>query len=68
MFFRKLMLKMTIDFEHYLKVKLINDSQNNEADDGYLVVQKFLETHSKLRDSLTNNNTILFYNRTIFDK
>lgn len=68
MFFRKLMLKMTIDFEHYLKVKLINDSQNNEADDGYLVVQKFLETHSKLRDSLNSNSTILFYNRAVFDK
>jgi hypothetical protein len=31
MFFRKLILKMTIDFEHYLKVKIINDSQENPA-------------------------------------
>ena len=46
MFLRKLLLKMTIDLEHYLKVKLVNTCQNNPADDGYEVVQKFLETDS----------------------
>ena len=43
MFLRKLLLKMTIDLEHYLKVKLVNDCQNNPADNGYEVVEKFLE-------------------------
>ena len=38
MFLRKLLLKMTIDLEHYLKVKLVNDCQNNPVDDGYEVV------------------------------
>ena len=33
MFLRKLLLKMTIDLEHYLKVKLVNDCQNNPAED-----------------------------------
>ncbi len=69
MFFRKLILKMTIDFEHYLKVKIINDSQNNPADDGYLVVEKFLETHNRIRNSIENlNNTTTFYNRQVFEK
>ena len=50
MFLRKLLLKMTIDLEHYLKVKLINECQNNPADDGYEVVEKFLESHLKIKD------------------
>ena len=49
MFLRKLILKMTLDFEHYLKVKIINDSQENPADDGYAVVESFLETHNRVR-------------------
>jgi hypothetical protein len=69
MFFRKLILKMTIDFEHYLKVKIINDSQENPADDGYLVVKKFLETHERVRSSIENlNSNTTFYNRHVFDK
>jgi len=69
MFFRKLMLKMTIDFEHYLKVKLINDSQENTADDGYLVVKKFLESKPKLKSAMENvsYSALTFYNRSIFD-
>lgn len=47
MFLRKLLLKMTIDLEHYLKVKLVNDCQNNPADDGYEVVQAFLQKVQK---------------------
>ena len=31
MFLRKLILKMTLDFEHYLKVKIINDSQEKPS-------------------------------------
>lgn len=70
MFFRKLMLKMTIDFEHYLKVNLINESQNNSDDDGYLVVTKFMETHNRTKTAIENigNSNILFYNRTPFNK
>lgn len=69
MFFRKLMLKMTIDFEHYLKVKLINDSQKNTADDGYLVVEKFLESKPKVKSAMesVSYSTLTFYNRSIFD-
>ena len=68
MFFRKLILKMTIDFEHCLKVKIINDCQENPKDDGYFVVQKFLEKNNRLRTSIENYSTTSnFYNRQIFD-
>ena len=69
MFLRKLILKMTLDFEHYLKVKIINDSQENPADDGYAVVESFLETHNRVRHLIENlNNSSYFYNRQVFDK
>ena len=69
MFLRKLILKMTLDFEHYLKVKIINDSQENPSDDGYAVVENFLETHNRVRHLIENlNNSSNFYNRQVFDK
>ncbi len=70
MFFRKLILKMTIDFEHYLKVSLINECQSNDADDGYLVVNKFLEKNKKIQTILENlnYNNIVFYNKNSFLK
>ena len=69
MFLRKLILKMTLDFEHYLKVKLINDSQENSADDGYSVVESFMKTHNRIRHLIENLSTSSnFYNRQIFEK
>ena len=69
MFLRKLILKMTLDLEHYLKVKIINDSQENPSDDGYTVVENFLETHNRVRHLIENlNNSSYFYNRQVFDK
>lgn len=69
MFLRKLILKMTLDFEHYLKVKIINHSQENPADDGYAVVESFLESHNRVRHLIENlNNSSYFYNRQVFDK
>lgn len=69
MFLRKLILKMTLDFEHYLKVKIINDSQENHSDDGYAVVESFLETHNRVRHLIENlNNSLNFYNCQVFEK
>ena len=69
MFLRKLILKMTLDFENYLKVKIINDSQENSADDGYSVVESFLETHNRIRNIIENlSNSTNFYNRQVFEK
>ncbi|MGN0739968.1 MAG: Abi family protein [Treponema sp.] len=68
MFLRKLLLKMTIDLEHYLKVKLVNTCQNNLADDGYEVVQKFLASHSKIKDNILQNNRAISYGENTFEK
>lgn len=67
MFFRKLLLKMTIDLEHYLKVKLVNTCQNNSTDDGYEVVQKFLEKHPKIKENMQNYRAVS-YGENTFEK
>lgn len=68
MFLRKILLKMTIDLEHYLKVKLVNDCQNNPADDGYEVVEKFLEGHLKLKEEIAKVNKNTSYGENSFEK
>lgn len=59
---------MTIDLEHYLKVKLVNDCQNNSADDGYEVVEKFLESHPKVRESILTGSKLAGYGGNNYDK
>lgn len=68
MFLRKLLFKMTIDLEHYLKVKLVNECQNNPADDGYEVVEKFLESHNRIKESIIQFAQIPGYGGTSFRK
>ena len=38
---RYLIIQMTLDIEHYLKVKLLNAIENNPAEDGYSIIQEF---------------------------
>lgn len=68
MFFRKLILKMTIDLEHYLKVNLVNECQSNSKDDGYEVVQRFLDSHVKIREGITAGAKLAGYSGISFDK
>lgn len=67
MYLRKILLKMTIDLEHALKVKLVNDCQNNEADDGYEVVEEFFQSHPKIKDSIVQFPRITNYGNS-FEK
>ena len=40
---RLLLFKMIIDIEHYLKIKILNTIENIEYDDGYRIVNLYLE-------------------------
>ena len=51
MHFRKLILSMVLNVEHFLKVKLNNDISNNASENGYSIVEKFF--------SDSNNSYIL---------
>lgn len=54
MYLRKLLFKMSIDIEHYLKVRLVNECQENSADDGYAVVSAFFRKCPEVKKSLRN--------------
>ena len=68
MFLRKFLLKMTIDLEHYLKVKLVNDCQHNPADDGYEVVESFLKKYPEIKQSIHKNTNLSGYGGNSFEK
>ena len=44
-YIRKVILDLSLDVEHYLKVRLMNDLSNNSEEDGYNIVKLFLEYH-----------------------
>ncbi len=68
MFLRKLLFKMTVDLEHYLKVKLVNDCQTNPADDGYEVVENFLRGHESVRAYIRQFAGGNFYGANMFSE
>lgn len=45
MHFRKLVVKMCLDIEHFLKVRLMYDISNHPEEDGYNIVNRFLDGH-----------------------
>ena len=45
MYFRRIVLKMTLDIEHFLKTQLLRDFQYNPDEDGYSIVRDFLNQY-----------------------
>ena len=43
MYLRRIIMTMSLDIEHFLKVKLINDITNNKNENAYNIVHKYLE-------------------------
>lgn len=62
MYLRKLLFKMSVDSEHYFKVHLVNECQNNEADDGYAVASAFLEQNPHAKEEYQNQGENYTYN------
>lgn len=44
-YIRKIILELSLDVEHYLKVRLMNDLCGNSKEDGYHIVKLFLQYH-----------------------
>lgn len=52
MYLREMVMAITLDIEHYLKLQLLKDISSNEKEDGYAIVNKFLEMQPRIRDSI----------------
>lgn len=69
---RRILLKMTIDIEHRLKINLLKTFNQNQTDDGYQIVQDFFQHNQHLLDNLENKrpktNKQFSYNSQIIDK
>ena len=71
---RLLLFKMIIDIEHYLKIRILNTIENIDAEDGYNIVNLYLEkdyndlkfpkrVHDSIRKKVSNE-----YYKKIFSK
>ena len=71
---RLVLFKMIIDIEHYLKIRILNLIENIDAEDGYRIVNMYLEkdfndekfpkkVHKSIRNKVTNE-----YYQKIFTK
>lgn len=48
MHLRNILIKMCIDIEHAIKVRLIEDLENNNSSDGYDIVNSFLDNNKNI--------------------
>lgn len=55
MYFRKIIMQMCLDIEHFLKVRLMYDISNNSNEDGYNIVNKYLDGRYNILNDLFKN-------------
>lgn len=58
MHFRKIIIKMTLDIEHFAKTKLVKDCSENELEDGYSIVREFLDKYKYIEKSISDKYNI----------
>lgn len=54
MYLREYIIKLSLDTEHSLKVKFINDLTNNDLEDGYNIVNQFLIKYPYITQNIEN--------------
>lgn len=61
MYFRRIVIKMTLDIEHFLKTQLLRDFSENDNEDGYDIVydlfRRYPYVEEKLRKKETDRNS-----------
>jgi len=52
MYLREVVLALSLDVEHYLKVRLLKDISGNDKEDGYSIVREFLDMQPAVEESI----------------
>lgn len=60
MYLRQILLKMCIDIEHALKVALLTDIENNDAENGYDIVNEFLDKNPNIEINIAYKSKAIF--------
>lgn len=56
MYFRKIILRIALDIEHYLKTQLLRDFSCNNKEDGYGITNELYSRYSYIKDNIKNKN------------
>lgn len=65
MYLRKEILSITLDIEHYLKVRLLKDVSNNPDEDGYNIVQSFFKGNPEVKEKTIQKTKNSYCSRLI---
>lgn len=60
MYLRSYLLKMSVDFEHALKVNLLSKIESNDKENGYDIVDAFLDKYPFVKQNLAKKSTAVF--------
>lgn len=52
MYFRRIILKMTLDIEHFLKAQLLRDFHTNDTEDGYSIIDEFFREYPYIENNI----------------
>ena len=52
MYLREYIIKLSLDTEHFLKVKLINDLTNNDKEDGYNIINCLFQKYPYIKSNI----------------
>lgn len=52
MYFRGIILKMSLNIEHYLKTQLLRDCSRNKRENGYDIVNELFSKDSRIKDNI----------------
>lgn len=56
MYLREIILSITLDIEHFLKVRLLRDISENEKEDGYAIVEEFLSWQPSVKEDINKKS------------
>lgn len=56
MYFRKFIIKMALDIEHFLKTKLLRDFTHNTNEDGYSIVNDLYLKYPYIKDNISEKS------------